>query len=389
MMLIENTNHALQTLRRVGRVTGSGGANCHAGPAFPAFRGLLLALLVAASGWRIGEVGRDGDDPGQQVDAVRPADSGGGKEGRGKPGKGGAGGGADAGTDAGTDSGGPQGGNDGDGLVRGPQPTVQSASKAGPYTVRSYTSGFRDGPQFADATIWYPGNAEAPFAIAAVVPGWVSTQADIATWGPFLASHGIVNITIGTNSPATDLPEHRRDALLDALASLELENTRMAGPLFGKLELDRQAVLGWSMGGGGALLAANENPSLKAAVSMCGWGAFDLSDQDVPSLMFAASLDVLAGGMSQPFYESIPRRTPKLLYEVEPCRPLGRQQSEQPERSDRSVWAFMAEGLPRRRRALSDLPLEDALERLGLQGESAPVARLAGRPGPSALSAVC
>ncbi len=225
----------------------------------------------------------------------------------------------DASTDAGTDA--DAGTDDGDGaIIRGPAPTRASASKNGTYAVKSYTSGYRDGPNFASGTIWYPSDATAPFAIVAIVPGWVSSEGDITDWGPFLASHGIVNITIGTNSPLTDLPPARKDALLDALRSLREENTRALSPLFGKLDTSRQAVIGWSMGGGGALLAASENPSLKAAISLCGWGGYDYSKNIVPTFLFASVFDVLAGGQTPGFYSgnsnSIPATTPKGIYEV-------------------------------------------------------------------------
>jgi hypothetical protein len=45
------------------------------------------------------------------------------------------------------------------------------------------------------------------------VPGWVSTEADIRAWGPFLASHGIVTMTAGTNDAVGDLPPDRATAL--------------------------------------------------------------------------------------------------------------------------------------------------------------------------------
>jgi hypothetical protein len=72
-------------------------------------------------------------------------------------------------------------------------------------------------------------------------------------WGPFLASHGIVTMTIGTNS-GSDPPDTRKDALLDALETIKSEQTRMGSPLMGKLALDALATMGWSMGGGGTLL---------------------------------------------------------------------------------------------------------------------------------------
>jgi dienelactone hydrolase len=204
----------------------------------------------------------------------------------------------------------------GGGPPLGDAPTHDSASNKGPYTVKTYTSGYKDGANFADATVHYPDGAMPPYPIVAVVPGFASPQSSIQNWGPFLASHGIVTMTIGTNS-TSDPPATRELALMDALDSLSGENTRMGSPLVGKLDLTRKAVMGWSMGGGGSLLAANDHPELKAAVGICAWNpGYQYTKDTVPTLMFAGTADTLAGGQSQGFYMSMPAMTPKLLYEV-------------------------------------------------------------------------
>jgi dienelactone hydrolase len=206
----------------------------------------------------------------------------------------------------------------GKGFIRGPDPTDASVmgSAKGPFMVKSYTDGYRDGPAYADSTIWYPVDADPPFAGVAVVPGFVSPQSSIINWGPFLASNGIVTMTIGTNLP-TDPPDTRKDALLDALETLKSENTRMGSPLMGKLATDTLATMGWSMGGGGTLLVANEHPEMKATISMCAWNpGYPYLNIKSPALMFASLGDPLAGGQSQGFYASVPDSTPKMLIET-------------------------------------------------------------------------
>jgi dienelactone hydrolase len=203
--------------------------------------------------------------------------------------------------------------------IRGPEPTKEIASNKGPYKVMSYTNGFRDAPGYADATIYYPTDADAPFSIVAVVPGFVSAQSSIQPWGPFLASHGIVAITIGTNS-GTDLPKVRAEALLDALATLKSEGKRAASPLSGKIDESRMGVMGWSMGGGGTMWAATAHPELKAAISLCGWETGpQFQKNTVPSLLLSATGDTVAptGSHATPFYNQIPATTPKLLLQVQ------------------------------------------------------------------------
>jgi dienelactone hydrolase len=201
------------------------------------------------------------------------------------------------------------------GFIRGPAPTPESTMANGPFKFKSITTGYWDGPGFADATLYWPTDAEPPFASLVVVPGFVSAQSDIQEWGPFMASHGIVAMTIGTNLP-TDDPDTRAKALIDALDSVRRENMREGSELKGKLDVSRQATMGWSMGGGGSLLVAEQTPSLKAAISMCGYNpGHNYSKIKVPSLLFAAQGDTLAGGQSQGFYSSIADSVPKLLWE--------------------------------------------------------------------------
>jgi dienelactone hydrolase len=198
----------------------------------------------------------------------------------------------------------------------GPAPTEASASTTGPYRVTAYSSGYPDAPGYADATIHVPVDATPPFAGVAFVPGFVSPQSSIQMWGPFLASHGIVVITLGTNTPA-DQPDVRATALLDGLQTLQSENRRAGSPLQGKLDAARLAIAGWSMGGGGALIAAQQTPSLKAVLTLRPWspGAV-FPNLTVPVMFLAAQNDTLAAGQCQPFYESIPASTPKILWEA-------------------------------------------------------------------------
>jgi len=202
--------------------------------------------------------------------------------------------------------------------IRGADPTEQSANgrTKGPYQVESYTSGYMRG-DFSDATVWYPTSEDAkpPFGCVAVVPGFVSPQASIRNWGPFLASNGIVTITIGV--PGSDVPQQRAMSLLSALETCMGENTREGSPVKGKLSMDHLGVSGWSMGGGGTLIAAAGNPQLKAAVSFAAWGPSGGAMNKVPVLMFEATADPLAASMSDGYYRAVPETTPKMLFEVQ------------------------------------------------------------------------
>jgi dienelactone hydrolase len=233
-------------------------------------------------------------------------------------GSGGVGGGGGAAGAAGMIGGGADGA-----LVRGPEPTMATAMAAGPYQVGMYTDadGIKDGAEFLASTIYYPMDADPPFAAIVICPGWTAFQDSVAPWGPFLGSHGIVVMTIDTNTNL-DTVDIRQGALMDALASLKAEQTRAGSPLEGKLHMNRFGLAGWSMGGGGTWLNANEHPELKSAMTLAGHnatagGALGLTNITVPVLMLAGDADtaILGLAMSQPVYDVIPAATPKILFE--------------------------------------------------------------------------
>jgi dienelactone hydrolase len=198
----------------------------------------------------------------------------------------------------------------------GPAPTRASATGAGPFEVTTLTSGLRDGPDYGTQTLYVPEDAEPPLSAVAIAPGYETPESSIQAWGPFLASHGIVALTIGTNTP-TDSAEARASALLDALETIKAEDSRAGSPLAGKLARERLGVMGWSVGGAGTLIAAESTPSLKAAITMAAWSpGEEFSDDEVPTLLFAGSADEVSGGQAQDFFASLPSTTPKMLYEV-------------------------------------------------------------------------
>jgi dienelactone hydrolase len=201
--------------------------------------------------------------------------------------------------------------------------TLDSIDNPGDYTYSSLTEsdGIRNGPDYSGATIYYPTNATPPFASIAIVPGYLSPQSSIQDWGPFLASHGIVVMTIGTNSIFND-PSQRRDGLLDAIVTIAEENTRIDSPLFGNIDTDKFAVGGWSMGGGGAQLAAAADQTLKAVVALCPWLDAQTTpanlDHPVPVLIFSGEIDVIAppSAHANVHYDYTPQATDKLLFEL-------------------------------------------------------------------------
>ena len=198
--------------------------------------------------------------------------------------------------------------------------TVQSLTNPGPFNIATLTEtdGIRNGPDYQGATIYYPTNATPPYASIAMVPGFTAEPSSIEEWGPFYASHGIVTIIIGTNSPF-DFPEARARALLDALETLRQENVRVGSPLDGDLEVTKFAVSGWSMGGGGAQRAAVLDPSIKGVVALCPWLPDATLNHESPVLIFSGQNDPTAppAQHANQHYTATPNTTDKLLFEIE------------------------------------------------------------------------
>ncbi|MEM0518826.1 T9SS type A sorting domain-containing protein [Aequorivita flava] len=197
--------------------------------------------------------------------------------------------------------------------------TLESLTNPGPYEVATLTEadGLRNGPEYAGATVYYPTDATPPFASIAIVPGFTAAPSSVEEWGPFYASHGIVTIIIGTNSPF-DFPEARAVALLDALETMRQENTRSTSPLENQLDVDKFAVSGWSMGGGGAQRAAVLDNTIKGVVALCPWLPNASLNHDSPVLIFSGENDPTAPPAEHAdlHYAATPETTNKLLFEV-------------------------------------------------------------------------
>jgi len=171
---------------------------------------------------------------------------------------------------------------------------------------------------FGGGTIYYPSNISSEMGTIAVAPGFTAPQSAIAWWGPILASHGFVVITIDTNS-RFDQPISRGRQLDSALSYLIDEGDRGNSPISGLVDENRLATMGHSMGGGGALRSASRN-RLSAAMPMAPFntGSNDFDEIEVPTLIFACQNDIVAPVAihARPFYNRIPGSTDKVLLEI-------------------------------------------------------------------------
>jgi dienelactone hydrolase len=201
---------------------------------------------------------------------------------------------------------------------KGPDPTTSALERTGPFATRTTTvSRLSTGGAFGGGTIYYPTTAGSYGAIA-VSPGFTAYQSSISWIGTRLASHGFVVITIDTNT-TSDQPDSRGRQLKAALDRVVSLSRSSSSPIYNKVDSSRLAVSGHSMGGGGTLAAARDNPSLKAAVPLAPWHTTkSFSRLSVPTLIIGGQIDVIAGVSlhSIPFYNSLPGSTKKAYMEL-------------------------------------------------------------------------
>lgn len=177
---------------------------------------------------------------------------------------------------------------------------------------------------FTSATVYYPSTGGSELLPSIVlVGGWMCGEQVLAAWGPFFASRGFVAMTIGTPSPQKDEPTDRCRSLLDATKALQTEHAREGSKLFGRLDVSSRAVMGYSLGGGGALRAALADSTLKCAIALAPHsGSFDdpfpkkLTDS-VPTLHLVGSRDTDAPARkhAKKFYDRT--GAPSLFFEIE------------------------------------------------------------------------
>lgn len=198
---------------------------------------------------------------------------------------------------------------------RGPDPTVASIeARRGSFTVADESVSRLEVTGFGGGTIYYPtSTAEGTFGAVAVAPGFTATESSMAWLGPRLASQGFVVFTIDTIT-TSDQPASRGDQLLRALDYLTTRSD-----VSDRIDADRLAVVGHSMGGGGTLEAAKDDPSLRAAIPLTPWNTDKTwPEVSTPTLVVGAQNETVASVTThaEPFYQSLPGSTDKAYLEL-------------------------------------------------------------------------
>jgi hypothetical protein len=304
------TGGATGTGATVSNVTGSGGATFGTGGVLGGNGGIVGGTAGIGAGTGGGSVGfgTGGSGTGGGMSGTGGSGTGGSGSGTGGSGTGGMTTTGGAAGMSGAAGGGAAGGgsccNGGDCLCHGPDPTGLT-SKNGPYKTATLT--------MTTGTVYYPTDAEPPLAGVSICPGFLNTGPEMAPWGPFYASWGIV--TVVTSTGAADLPNVRGQKLVAAIEELKKQNTMSGSPLSGKLA-GRYGTSGYSMGGGGTTFASEADPTYKTSVGLAAWGP-DGATVKTPTLFICSDADTVAScSGTNTSYAAIPSPTPKMILDI-------------------------------------------------------------------------
>ncbi len=130
----------------------------------------------------------------------------------------------------------------------------------GSYTKCTYTPPSNSG--YSAAKVYYPCSSSGTLGSTTLTGGYTNTYSDMEWIANHIVTHGYIvfamtpNNTLGTNSSWTSA--HKA-----GIAQLKKENTRNAttfspNPIKGKVNTAKLQIMGFSKGGGGALLASND-----------------------------------------------------------------------------------------------------------------------------------
>lgn len=176
-------------------------------------------------------------------------------------------------------------------------------------SVCDYTTGLTS-LSYASARVSYPCNLSGTAPATTLTGGYTNTKEQMYWLADHLSSHGYIVITMTpTNTLGTPLTwETAHKGGIDKLKS---ENTRLLSAIRGKVDLNKLGLMGFSMGGGGTLLAAADlGTQVKTAVPLAPWlGTLSPTYRNIKAktLVLAGSSDTVAFPSTiASYYQSLP-----------------------------------------------------------------------------------
>lgn len=160
------------------------------------------------------------------------------------------------------------------GLALASYGTAASAGPApgtsGGQSVCNYSTGLTS-LSYLSARVSYPCNLSGTAPATTLTGGYTNTKEDMYWLADHLTSHGYIVIAI-TPTNNLGLPPGWATAHKGGIDKLKSENGRALSPIRNKVDVNKLGIMGFSMGGGGTLLAAGDlGTQIKTAVPLAPW----------------------------------------------------------------------------------------------------------------------
>lgn len=178
-------------------------------------------------------------------------------------------------------------------------------SEEGPYRYSIVTSGLSSSA-YRSAMVYLP-EGEGPFPATTLCGGYTNTKEDMTWLGELLASHGIITVIFTPTNPYSFSASTWAAGHVGSTLTLERENASLASELYGKVKVDKFALMGYSYGGAGSILAAAQLGDRTAAVVPLNPYNPTVLSVDAPILFVAGTRDTVARpALSLAAFNSIP-----------------------------------------------------------------------------------
>lgn len=192
-----------------------------------------------------------------------------------------------------------------------------SPASPGADSVCSYTSGLSSW-DYSSAIVTYPCNlSKSTYPATTLTGGYSNTKEDMTWLANHLTSHGYIVIAITPNN-ILGSPPGWATAHKGGIAKLKSETTRSASPIYKKVATSKLGIAGFSMGGGGALLAAADlKKDIKTAIPLApylGVSSPDYSSISAKTLIQAGANDTISyPSVVASYYQSLPTSLTRAL----------------------------------------------------------------------------
>lgn len=180
--------------------------------------------------------------------------------------------------------------------------TVANPQVAGSFSA-CYTTSSISRSSYVGARLYYPCSggviASGTFAATTLSPGYTNSSSTIFWLAEHVATHGYVVLVMAPDN-VWGFNSEWRDAHMDAYAELIDENARSGSVVYQKINTNKIQIMGFSKGGGGTLMAAQQltaqGKTLGAVQALApyfdSWS--DVNKITAPTAIHGGSSDIIA-----------------------------------------------------------------------------------------------